>query len=80
MVSQKDWGVAFVPSEKSIFNGFIGSCPSFCLLFGVRRIHFQRYLSISSCWASIGALLLVHCIELVPTPESPFREVPLYSA
>ena len=23
------WGVAFVPSERSIFNGFFGSCPTF---------------------------------------------------
>ena len=43
-ISQKGWawfhhkkkkevrGVAFVPSERSIFNEFTGSCPSFCPL------------------------------------------------
>ena len=31
-ISQKGWGVAYVPSERSIFNGFIGFCLSSDLL------------------------------------------------
>ena len=72
--------MAFFLSVRSIFNGFTGSCPSFWSLFGVRRVCFQRYGSISSCRESIGALLLVHYIEVVPSSESPFREVPLYTS
>ena len=31
-------GMALVPSPTSIFDGFIGSFPSFCPLFGVRSL------------------------------------------
>ena len=76
--TKKARGMAFVCFIKSIFTGFTGSCPSFCPLFRVKRVRFQRYWSISFYMEVISTLLLVHCIEVVPISQSPFREVPLY--
>ena len=57
------------------YNGFIESCPKFCLLFGVRSVYFLRYGPVSPCRESIGALQFVHCRVVVPIGRVPFRRL-----
>ena len=55
------------------------AAPAFVCCSELGRFTFRGTdLFISSCRESIGISLFVHCREVIPISESPFREVPLH--